>query len=333
MGLFNKKDRLQIIAFQSYGTETQLYVRGRALEDEHIDLAQKGFLNLLLNSYKRFKVDEIRNTPITITLPDGKVFSERTDEEGYFLSNRQIGNLGKNVNGEGWLIYEIAFGDESIKPEISYSNRFPGAMLIPSKTSDFGVISDIDDTIMHTGVVSSLKWRVLINTIFIRAHKRLPFKGAAHLYHLLHRGASGKKANPIFYVSHSPWNLYRYLELFLKTNNFPKGPILLRSMSRFWKSGNEKPQKQHEIENILKTYPDLPFLLIGDSGEHDPDIYIEMARTFPGRISAIYLRHVADKRRMIRVESLIHGSNTPPIVLVQKSEEIVQHARKMGFIK
>jgi phosphatidate phosphatase APP1 len=104
-------------------------------------------------------------------------------------------------------------------------------------------------------------------------------------------------------------------------------------MSRFWKSANEKPQKQHEIENILKTYPDLPFLLIGDSGEHDPDIYIEIARAFPGRIAAIYLRNVADAIRMIRVESLIHSSNTLPIILAQKSEEIAQHARKMGFIR
>ncbi|MCJ7467365.1 MAG: DUF2183 domain-containing protein [Maribacter sp.] len=333
MGLFGKRDQLQILTFQSYGTETKLYIRGRALEDEHIDLSQKGFLNLLLNSYRRFKVDEIRNTPISITLPDGSVFREQTDEDGYFLSNRQIGNLGKNVNREGWLIYEIAFNDASIKREIHYRNRFPGAMLIPSKTSEYGVISDIDDTIIHTGVVSSLKWRVFINTLFIRAHKRIPLKGAAHLYHLLHRGSSGKKANPIFYVSHSPWNLYRYLELFLKTNNFPKGPILLRSMSGFWKSKTETPQKQHEIMNILKTYPDLPFLLIGDSGEHDPDIYIEITQAFPGRIAAIYLRNVADARRMNRVEALIQSSSTLPIILVQKSEEIVQHARKMGFIK
>ncbi len=333
MGLFGKRDPLQIIAFQSYGTETQLYVRGRALEDEHIDLSQKGFFNLLLNSYKRFKTDEIRNTPITISFPNGVVFYEKTDGEGYFLSSRHIGNLGINANSEGWLLYEIAFNDPTLKMEIQQQNRFPGAMLIPSTTSDFGIISDIDDTIMHTGVVSSLKWQVIINTFFIRAQRRKPIHGSAHVYHQLHRGPSGKKANPIFYVSHSPWNLYRYLELFLKTNEFPKGPILLRSMSSIWDRRAQTPQKQHEIENILKTYPELAFLLIGDCGEHDPDIYIEIAQAFPGRIMAIYLRMVADIRRMDRVERLVKKNASLPIIMVQKSRDIAEHARKMRFIK
>ena len=156
-------------------------------------------------------------------------------------------------------------------------------MLIPSTEASFGVISDIDDTILHTGVVSSLKWKVAINTIFTRATKRLALEGAADFYHKLHRGKTGKESNPIFYVSHSPWNLYRYLELFLKTNNFPKGPILLRSMSSF-KARNRTegvPQKQKEILNILKTYPKLSFILIGDSGEKDGDIYQEIASQFP----------------------------------------------------
>ncbi len=332
MGLLSKRDPLQIIAFQSYGTETQIYVRGRALEDEHIDLSQKGFFNLLLNSYKRFKTDEIRNTPITISFPNGVVLHEKTNEEGYFLSSRQIGNLGINVNSEGWVLYEIAFNDVTINRQIQQQNRFPGAMLIPSTTSDFAIISDIDDTIMHTGVVSSLKWQVIINTFFIRAQRRKPIHGSAHVYHQLHRGPSGQKANPIFYVSHSPWNLYRYLELFLKTNDFPKGPILLRSMSSIWDRSTQMPQKQHEIENILKTYPELAFLLIGDCGEHDPDIYIEIAQTFPGRIMAIYLRIVADPKRMDRVLRLVKKNSSLQIIVVQKSGDILEHARKMRFI-
>ena len=85
MGLFGKKDKLQIIAFQSYGTDSHLYIRGRALEDEEIDLEQKGFLQLLWNTYKRFEADEIRNTPLTITLPDNSVINGVTDDEGYYL--------------------------------------------------------------------------------------------------------------------------------------------------------------------------------------------------------------------------------------------------------
>ena len=64
--------------------------------------------------------------------------------------------------------------------------------LIPSTNARFGVISDIDDTIIHTGVVSILKWKVIYNTIFKHAARRIPLEGAAEFYHKLHRGVSEK---------------------------------------------------------------------------------------------------------------------------------------------
>lgn len=335
MAPFIKKDKLQIIAFQTYGTNKHLYARGRALEDEEIDLSEKGFLSLLWNTYKRFETDEIRNTSITLTLPDMQVVSGRTDNEGYYLIDESLENLRHLTNDKGWLEYGISYSATTLKREILRQNRFPGEVLIPSKNADFGVISDIDDTILHTGVVSSLKWRVVLNTVFRNAIHRKPLEGAADFYHLLHRGKSGKKANPIFYVSHSPWNLYRYLELFLRTNNFPKGPIILRRMSSFSyrKSKSRKPQKQKEIANILETYPDLRFILIGDSGERDADIYINIARSHPNRIAAIYLQSVPDKKRMMRVGELFEKYRDTPTLVVRKSEEAIAHARQNGFIQ
>ncbi|NNE77039.1 MAG: App1 family protein, partial [Pricia sp.] len=188
---------------------------------------------------------------------------------------------------------------------------------------------------LHTGVVSSLKWQVIFNTVFKTPGKRTPLKGAADFYMLLHRGKSGKKANPIFYVSHSPWNLYRYLELFLQKNNFPKGPILLRNLPKFRKRKDdeeEKPQKQKEILNILKTYPSLKFILIGDSGEHDADIYKEIAEIQPDRILAIYLRSVARRSKMERVRGLYENYKTTPVLFVENSEQAVAHAKENSFI-
>ena len=95
----------------------------------------------------------------------------------------------------------------------------------------------------------------------------------------------------------------------------------------------EKPEKQKEILNILKTYPKLPFILIGDSGEHDPDIYIEIAEAHPERILAIYMRSVNHKRKMIRVEGLFKVYETVPVLMVETSEEAIKHARDMGFIR
>ncbi|MEO9894460.1 phosphatase domain-containing protein [Aurantibacter sp.] len=331
MALFGKKDKLQIISFQTYGTEKHLYLRGRALEDERIDLAEKGFFNLLKNTWKRFETDEIKHAEVKVDLGDARSLTTKTDNHGYYLIDEARDDLSELTNSEGWVNFEISYADMNLKREVLHQNRFPGEMLIPAQTSDFGVISDIDDTILHTGVVSSIKWRVLINTFFTRAISRKPLEGTAELYHLLHRGKSGNNANPIFYVSHSPWNLYRYLELFLQTNNFPKGPILLRSMASFGKK-TEKPHKQHEILNILKTYPKLSFLLFGDCGEKDADIYIDVAKKYPKQVKAIYLRSVNDVRRMTRIRDLVKSFELAPILIVDNSQEVIEHAKINQFI-
>jgi phosphatidate phosphatase APP1 len=330
-----KKDPLQIITFQSYGTDTHFYTRGRALEDESIDLEEQHIWHLIVNTWKRFETDEIKYVGLDIKLPNNKTIKVTTDNNGYFRVEEKLENLKSLTNEEGWLLFELSYYDIDHKRTIQNGNRFPGELLIPSSKAEFGVASDIDDTILHTGVVSMLKWKVIYNSIFKHANNRIPLEGSADFYHKLHRGVTGENANPIFYVSHSPWNLYRYLELFLRQNNFPKGPILLRSMSNFLKKKpqDEKPQKQKEILNLLKTYPELPFILIGDIGEHDPDIYMEIAEEFPDRILAIYLRSVKHKKKMLRVKGLVDNYTTTKVLMVESSAQAIEHAIKHGFIK
>ncbi len=328
-----KKDPLQIIAFQSYGTKTHLYLRGRALEDESIDLSKKGFFSLLRNTWKRFETDEVRHETLKIQLPNEQVLYSDTNSEGYYLVDEQTNDLTDSINEEGWLNYEIAY-DVFKDKLINLENRFPGEMLIPSESSKFGVISDIDDTLLETGVVSKLKWKVLVNSLFKHAENRMAFAGAATIYSKLHQGISGEEANPIFYVSNSPWNLYRYLEYFLKHNNFPKGPILLRDFrTPFDKTKKRKvSHKEHEIKNIIKTYPNKKFVLIGDAGEHDIDIYLDIVKHFPNRIKAIYIRTVNHKKRMLRIQRLIKDYTNVPVLLFKDSEEVLEHAKQLKLI-
>src|SRR5690606_4313168 len=299
----------------------------------------KGFFNLLWNTYKRFETDLIKNTPLILTLPDGRKNETKSEDQSYFLIDETIENLIPLIDENGWLKYEISFAEKFPKRIIQKNNKFAGEVMITSETAKFGVISDVDDTILHTGLTSRFKWQVAKNTFFKRPEKRIPLEGAADFYEKLKNGKLGNNCNPIFYVSHSPWNLYSYLEVFLEKNNFPKGPILLRDfVNPFSKKyipiaiGAEKPQKHKEIVNILKTYPQLPFILIGDSGEHDPDIYIEIAEAHPERILAIYMRSVNHKRKMLRVKGLFENYETVPVLLVEDSDAAIEHARQMGFI-
>lgn len=331
--LLFKKDPLQIMPFYTYGTATHLYLKGRALEDEDIDLGKKGWLNLLINSWKRFASDEIRHTPLTITIANKQQIKCNTDAEGYYLYNNAVNTIQNLQIKNGWLPYKISFVNSKLKRKIQLNNNFNGEMLIPNTNANFGVISDIDDTILHTGVTSRLKWKVIVNTIFKTPEKRKALEGTAEFYHLLQNGNEAKNTNPIFYVSNSPWNLYRYLEYFLRTNHFPKGPILLRDFRTPF-DRTRKPElahKYHEIHNILNTYPNLNFILIGDCGEKDAFIYLDIVKAFPNRVSAIYLRAVAHKTRMKRIAKLFKGYTEVPVLIFEKSKTAVAHAKNQGF--
>lgn len=331
------KPIVRLATYRSYGTRSHLYLLGRALDDDKLEIKEEqSFFYTLRNTYKQFDTDEIANVDILAELPDSSRLMARTNAEGYFLFNKTTSmDLKAYADEEGWLPIKLAFAGPVKNAIISANNSFPAELLIPPVTAEFGVISDIDDTILHTGVTSFLKWRVVKNSLFRNAYERISLEGAPDFYKALHLGKKGQGQNPIFYLSNSPWNLYEYLKLFLEINGFPKGPILLRDFRTPFDGTlkPEKPHKQKEIINILKTYPNMKFILIGDSGEHDPRIYTDIAVQFPDRILAIYLRSVKHRRRMERVQSIVDNFKTVPVLSVQKSEEAVEHARMNGFIK
>lgn len=339
---FFKRDPWILDIYRTYSGNNHLYIRGRALEDQPLKhYEQQTFYQTLRNTWRTFKTDEIRNALVVLTLPNGKQFETKADHEGYFLFDIFTDlDLQEMSSLEGYLNIDVKFDEDNAafakakKQKRLAENSFKGETLVPPDHCGYAVISDIDDTIMHTGVTSFLKMRVAFNTFFKNYDRRLPFKGAANLYQLLHRGTSGKDKNPMFYLSNSPWNLYKYLEKFLDFHGFPKGPILLRDFPTPWDRTPilKRPHKAHELLNILKHYPDMKFILIGDSGEHDVDYYKEVAVQYPQRIMAIYLRSVNHDKKMARVKSIANSFTICPMLLVEESTEAVSHARGMGWI-
>ena len=114
------------------------------------------------------------------------------------------------------------------------------------------VISDIDDTVMETGVANKLKmlWRLFVED----AESRVPFPGVAALYRALHAGASGDEANPMLYVSRAPWGIYDVLDEFFARHGIPAGPVLfLREWGVSWTfavppqggGAQARPDQQH----------------------------------------------------------------------------------------
>jgi phosphatidate phosphatase APP1 len=153
---------------------------------------------------------------------------------------------------------------------------------------------------------------------------RTPFHGAAELYVDLAAGV-----NPVFYVSSSPWNLHSFVVAFLRHRGFPLGPVLLRDLLGT-RAGRE--QKTDRIREVLDTHPTLPFVLIGDSGERDPEIYADVVQTYPGRILAVYIREVRLDPGDGRVEKVSDAwAHDVPFVLAADSDAVRRHAAALGL--
>lgn len=336
LGIYRNSSVL-VLTYRSYGTAGHIYIPGRVLDNRPLLFTGDDSLSgTLRNSFKQFDSYEIRYAPVELRIKNVLQLETKADGEGYFLFDEEVEkDLSEFADEEGWVNFDVDYrgavnsGTELLPPP------FEREFLIPEKEAEYGVISDIDDTILHTDVNSFLKLKLLKNSLITNAYRRLPLAGAPELYRKFHFGRNGKNKNPVFYLSNSPWNLYEYLKLFLDHNDFPKGPILLRNFHTPWDRIRkpEKPHKQKEIINILKTYPELDFILIGDSGEHDAAIYTEIAVRYPQRIKAIYLRSVKHKGRMRKVQKIIDNFRLTPVLMVRSSEEAEFHARKHGFIR
>jgi phosphatidate phosphatase APP1 len=197
---------------------------------------------------------------------------------------------------------------------------------VPGPGARFGLISDIDDTILETGVQQV--GRMLRQTLTGSALTRSPFPGAPELYRDL-----AADHNPVFYVSSSPWNLHAFLLAFLEHRDFPLGPVLLRDLLGGSSGRVGREQKHGRIREVLELHPTLPFVLIGDSGERDPQVYADIVREHPGRILAVYIREVRLDPGDGRVEAVSSAwSPDVPFVLAADSDAVRRHATGLGLL-
>ena len=160
----------------------------------------------------------------------------------------------------------------------------------------------------------------------------MPIKHANDWYQKL-QGKDKENPNPFFYVSNSPWNLYEYLLDFLKLNKFPEGVVLLRDFGRNKKDKLQayKKHKFFEVQNILKMYPTMEFLLIGDGGEKDAHIYLKIKEEFPKRICAIFIRRLGDKKHQAKIERIAKG-HEEYFYFIKTAKQGIRISAKMGFI-
>lgn len=305
----NLKPDEEILFFPTYGTcdpQTgvwKLEVHGKVFEPEN-DSKKRALLMALLRRFvdvgnqplmeervRPFLVDNERGKSVTIDF-DGEQYSAGTSgPNGHFshsfamsadslfgASDQQVrtNNRVRNIKAV------LPNGDQR-----AYAGQIH--LIAPEGVS---VISDIDDTIKHSQVTDKPQ---LIKNTFLRPFREI--NGMPRLY------ADLAEAGVAFhYVSSSPWQLYGPLNKFMVEFNYPMGTMHLkffrltdRSALRMIRS--QQKTKLAAIRPLLDAFPNRRFMLIGDSGERDPEIYGEIASEHPEQVAGIFIRNVTGQGR------------------------------------
>ncbi|MCU7811355.1 MAG: App1 family protein [Candidatus Thiodiazotropha sp. (ex Notomyrtea botanica)] len=229
---------------------------------------------------RMFLVDNERWKSPEIQIGGNRFITERSATNGHFKGQIHLGQdeIADQI-GDGLLSF-------SAVTEIDDKREFSSQVqLLPSE--GVSVISDIDDTIKESMVLDK---RALLANTFLRPYQSV--EGMAGIYSDWEKGGAA-----FHYVSSSPWQLYPFLAQFMGQKGFPRGAFHLkqfrakdRSLFKMFASSEET--KPPIIRSIFETWPEHRFILVGDSGEKDPEIYGQIAREFPDRVRHIFIRRV-----------------------------------------
>ena len=309
----------RIEPYLGHGSADGVVVRGRVLDDPPLSDAVEGegVSAAVRRTLRVFLTDELPGVPLRVTVGD-QTAEVRTDDEGYFRVRLRPDPSRLTTP---WTSGTVELADDY--RGVPRGQAVPIDVLVPDTRARFGVVTDVDDTILETGV--QRVGRMLVQTFTGTPLTRTPFPGAPELYRDL-----AADVNPVFYVSSSPWNLHGFLMAFLRHRAFPLGPVLLRDLLG---SAAGREQKHGRIQEILDLHPALSFVLIGDSGEKDPEIYADVVRSNPGRVLAVYIREVRLDPGDGRVEQVTDSwEHDVPFVLAADSDAVRRHAQETGLL-
>lgn len=215
------------------------------------------------------------DAPVTVRIGDREV-PGRTDRSG--LVDLTIHGHGL---GPGWHTVEI---------ESPLARPRKASVLIIGTRQTFGLVSDIDDTVLSTSLPrpAIAAW----NTFVKAEGTRRPVPGMATFYRQLGEAHPGM---PVIYLSTGAWNTAPSLTRFLRRNGFPPGPMLLTDWgptnTGWFRSGQD--HKRSALARLARELPHVQWLLVGDDGQNDPKLYTEFASRRPESVRAIAIRQLS----------------------------------------
>lgn len=322
---------LHVVVFPGFVTENVAKVRVRVLEAPELPGDSRiPYWDVAQANLRRHASLHIVGAQVELRIGQHRAI-ETTDAHGFANFSLPVPALRVGWHEAEALVKPIEDGE---------SASGLGQVVKPSLKAPFLVISDIDDTVLLTGITEGAA--MVARTVLREPSQRAAIPGMASLYRGLIRGvptATGKRrpAPTFFYVSTGSWSFYPALREFLQLRGFPQGPMFLTDWGpteRYLRrSGAE--HKRTAIRRLIESYPGIGFVLIGDSGQRDPLTYTEIAREFPERIKLILIRQVGDdddeRNETLRSSSLTLRADGIPLYLVANATAAAELAHWTGL--
>jgi phosphatidate phosphatase APP1 len=239
-----------------------------------------------VRGWRSFLTAQVPGTEVEVVVGD-QVCTVRSDRGGY------VDTVVEAHLEPGWHQVSLRLGGQTVNA--------PVLVVGPEQTT--ALVSDIDDTVMVTALPRPLL--ALWNSMVLHENARRVVPGMAELYR---RWGAANPGAPTFYLSTGAWNAAPALRRFLKRSGYPSGPLLLTDWgptnTGWFRSGQQ--HKRESLRRLIAELPQVDFVLVGDDGQHDPQIYGDIATEHPDRIALIAIRQLSPAEQV-----LSHGTPAP----------------------
>jgi phosphatidate phosphatase APP1 len=244
----------------------------------------------VVRGWRSFVTAPVANARVRVRLggPGGAEHEVVSDRSGYV---------------DAVVPHDLPPGWHELSLQVEDRDPVPARVRVVPAAPALGLVSDIDDTVMVTSLPRPLiaAW----NTFVVHEHARRAVPGMAAMYR---RVLAEHGDGPVVYLSTGAWNVAPTLARFLERHGYPPGPLLLTDWgptnSGWFRSGRE--HKRAALERLTEELPQVRWLLVGDDGQHDPQLYTGMARHRRERVAAIAIRRLSPTEQL-----LAHGTPAP----------------------
>ncbi len=320
---------LRIQPYFGHRSRSRLVLSARALRVKEANFDRQSTLGAIGTMLGQFISHEVAGVAVTLVVhgKDGPILSHEmeSDEEGFVHFDVPLEPEWDLPEHPAWEVVHLHWNAPDGVQEVE------AHVLAPGCDGRLAVISDIDDTIIETGITGGIgsvarNW----DRVFAQMPgQRTVVPGAATFYSELGGAGDSGKADkpsealvatrrPFFYVSSSPWNLFTYLVAFQQMRGLPLGPIKLRDWGLNRQTFGKSSHGSHKVEaiaGILEMYPDMQFALIGDDTQGDLPAFANAAKAFPGQIAAVFMRTVSTEALSAKEQDAIDAIRAAQIPL------------------